>query len=66
MGWPSSIDITIAGVGEASWMKIRNANYSQIAGRDELGKRRQEQASDGWSWLCEFRRILGSGAVVAR
>ena len=37
----------------ASWIKIRNQNYTQIAGRDELfnrdGKRRQEQASDGWS-----------------
>jgi hypothetical protein len=39
--------------GETSWIKIRNASYSQIAGRDELfnrdGKRRREQAIDGWS-----------------
>ena len=43
----------VSGEGETSWIKVRNASYSQIAGRDELfnrdGKRRQEQASDGWS-----------------
>lgn len=43
----------LVGEGEKSWIKIRNANYTQIAGRDELfnrdDKRRQEQASDGWS-----------------
>ena len=43
----------VSGDGVTSWIKIRNANYSQIAGRDELfnrnEKRRQERASDGWS-----------------
>jgi ATP-dependent DNA ligase len=43
----------LVGDGTTTWIKIRNANYSQIAGRDELfnrnNKRRQEQASDGWS-----------------
>jgi hypothetical protein len=43
----------LSGGGETTWLKIRNPNYSQLAGRDELfnrdGKRRQEQASDGWS-----------------
>jgi bifunctional non-homologous end joining protein LigD len=43
----------VSGEGETNWIKIRNASYSQIAGRDELfnrdNKRRQEQASNGWS-----------------
>lgn len=35
-------------------MKVRNASYSQIAGRDELfncdhKRRLEQQASDGWS-----------------
>lgn len=44
--------LCLTGEGETSWIKVRNANYSQIAGRDELfnrdDRRRQEQASDGW------------------
>lgn len=43
----------VSGEGETSWIKVRNANYSQIVGRDELfnrnDKRREERASDGWS-----------------
>lgn len=44
----------LIGEGETSWMKVRNASYSQIAGRDELfncdhKRRLEQQASDGWS-----------------
>jgi ATP-dependent DNA ligase len=38
---------------ETSWIKIRNRNYSQIMGRDELFNRRSgretEAATDGWA-----------------
>ena len=43
----------LSGEVETSWIKIRNASYSQIAGRDEFFNRdeklRQERATDGWS-----------------
>jgi bifunctional non-homologous end joining protein LigD len=43
----------VSGEGRTSWIKIKNAHYTQIAGRDELfnrdDRRRHEQASDGWS-----------------
>jgi bifunctional non-homologous end joining protein LigD len=39
--------------GETSWVKIRNGNYSQIIGRDELfhriSERATEAATDGWA-----------------
>jgi hypothetical protein len=36
--------------GSASWLKIKNSNYSQWAGREELFDRERSTDPDGWGW----------------
>jgi hypothetical protein len=36
--------------GSASWFKIKNSNYSQWAGREELFDRERSSDPDDWGW----------------
>jgi bifunctional non-homologous end joining protein LigD len=58
---------------DSTWVKIRNRNYSQMMGRDELFDRRlscrSETASDGWAGCvlaCHMADVFYDPAEISR